>query len=146
MKNVFYLLMILTGTILLSGCDDKDKTDIMKEELQHHRFLLVKANGENVAPEKQAFIEFSEKLTFNGKMCNTFFGEASLNKDTITSKNLSSTQKYCSDDQQLNKLDGIVSDLFTNGAKVKIKHDYDTTYLELSNKNNELHFEVKDLM
>ena len=34
MKNVFYLLMILTGTILLSGCDDKDKTDIMKEELQ----------------------------------------------------------------------------------------------------------------
>lgn len=145
MKKSYCLLMLLTGTMLLQGCDRQDKQSILTDELQHHRFKLIKVNDENVTANKQTFIEFSEKLTFNGKMCNDFFGQATLDNNIIKSTNFSSTQKLC-DDKQLNRLDNIINQLFTNGAKVTIKRDYDKTFLQLKNDTNDLYFEVKDLM
>lgn len=145
MKKFYGLFVLLATTVLLNGCDKQDKQSILTVELQHHRFTLIKANGEEVAPEKQAFIEFSEKLTYNGKMCNEFLGQASLNRDVIKSADFSSTQKLC-DDQQLNNLDTIIYQMFKNGATVEIKQGYDNTLLQLKDKTNDLYFELKDLM
>lgn len=144
MKKVVYFTALTIASFALFSCDNSKS--ITAEDLMHHRFLLIKANEQSVDPEKQAFIEFGEHLTFNGKMCNNFSGQATLNKNVIKSDGVISTQMLCADDEQLNKLDVSIAELFKDGASVTLTKESYRTFLQLKNNDNALEFELEDLM
>lgn len=143
MKRFCCFFVLLIGVVTMSACD-KSRT-VVTEDLLHHRFVLIKFNTQDISMDKHAFIEFGEHLTINGKMCNRFFGQSSLEDGVIKSPGLAMTRMLCPD-EQLNQLDFILGELFSHGAQVKIDQQGDKTFLQLSDKTNHLVFELKDLM
>lgn len=141
MKRHLLLSTVLLGVIALAGCDNNTK--ITAEDITHHRFVLTHANKNEVtAPRGELYIEFGENLMVSGQMCNRFFGKAILENSTLSSKGLAMTRMLCPE-EQLNQLDGIISDLLTNGAETSLK---DNKTLTLKNENNELVFQLRDLV
>lgn len=143
MKRFCCFFVLLIGVVVMSACD-KSST-VVTQDLLHHRFVLIKLNTQDVPVDKQAFIEFGEHLTVNGKMCNRFFGQSTLEDGVIKSPGLAMTRMLCPD-EQLNQLDFILSELFSHGAQLKMDKQGDKTFLQLSDKTNQLVFELKDLM
>lgn len=139
MKKTIGYLSLLTALFTLSGCGESGK--IKDTDLMHHHFVLIKANGQDVALDKQADLEFGEKMTITGKMCNQFSGQVSLKNDEIKGVGVAMTKMLCNDDQ-LDKLDIVIDQLITNGAKVELTNNQ----LILKNKENELIYQVKELM
>ncbi|OCG17132.1 hypothetical protein A9G09_02060 [Gilliamella sp. wkB292] len=139
MKKTIGYLSLLTALFTLSGCGESGK--IKDTDLMHHHFVLIKANGQDVALDKQADLEFGEKMTITGKMCNQFSGQVTLKNDEIKGVGVAMTKMLCNDDQ-LDKLDIVIDQLITNGAKVELTNNQ----LILKNKDNELIYQVKELM
>lgn len=139
MKKTIGYLSLLTALFTLSGCGESGK--IKDTDLMHHHFVLIKANGQDVALDKQADLEFGEKMTITGKMCNQFSGQVTLKNDEIKGVGVAMTKMLCNDDQ-LDKLDIVIDQLITNGAKVELTNNQ----LILKNKENELIYQVKELM
>lgn len=139
MKKTIGYLSLLTALFTLSGCGESGK--IKDTDLMHHHFVLIKANGQDVALDKQADLEFGEKMTITGKMCNQFSGQVTLKNDEIKGVGIAMTKMLCNDDQ-LDKLDIVIDQLITNGAKVELTNNQ----LILKNKENELIYQVKELM
>lgn len=138
-KLIAISTLILTTTLLV-GCNEEKQITV--SDLQHHRFVLITADGQAIDKNKGAFIEFGEGLSVNGKMCNNFIGKANLTNGTISSPALAQTKMLCSDDEQLNKLDYTVGQIFQQSAKVTL----DKGKLTLKSANNELVYELKDLI
>lgn len=114
MKKAIFIATMLVSTMLMSACNESKK--ITTADLINHRFVLIKFNNEDVSPDKQAEIEFTEDMNVTGKMCNRFVGKTILENDTLKSNGLAMTKMLCND-EQLNKLDNIIGQLFADGAK-----------------------------
>lgn len=139
MKKILALAAVV---VALAGCKEATKT-VDASDLLHHRFVLTTFNGEEVksSNERPISLEFGENMMISGAMCNRFNGQATLENDVITAKNLASTRMLCSEDM-LNKLDMVLQDVFGTGAKVSLK---DKT-LTLSTDKNTLVYQLSDLM
>ncbi|WP_392562330.1 META domain-containing protein [Orbus sturtevantii] len=141
MKYIYYFFTLFTGVIILSACDNKQPS--IGQNLAHHRFTVIELNNEKIINSKQTFIEFGENSTVNGQMCNQFFGQANITKNRIEIPHLASTNRLCSD-EQLNKLDLIMSQLLQYGAIANLNQELGE--LTLKNDEYELKFRQKDLM
>ncbi|MCX8729116.1 META domain-containing protein [Gilliamella sp. B2969] len=139
MKKTIGYISLLTAFFTLFGCGESGK--IKDTDLMHHHFVLIKANGQDVALDKQADLEFGEKMTITGKMCNQFSGQVTLKNDEIKGVGVAMTKMLCNDDQ-LDKLDIVIDQLISNGAKVELTNNQ----LILKNKDNELIYQVKEWM
>ncbi|MWN31085.1 MULTISPECIES: META domain-containing protein [unclassified Gilliamella] len=139
MKKTLLLISLFTLSLVMSGCNKSNK--IQDTDLMHHRFVLIKSNGQPVSLDEQAELIFGEKMTITGKMCNQFSGQVTLNKDSINGSGLAMTKMLCSD-EQLNQLDYIITQLITNGAKINLNNNQ----LTLKNNENELIYQLNDLM
>lgn len=136
------LTILLIATLLLVGCG-KDKV-VQPNELLHHYFILVKANGQPIDMENvthQPYLEFGQDFRINGRMCNTFFGQAQYQDGKLSSEGLASTKMLCASDQ-LNQLDNEIATLLQEGAGVSLKEKT----LILSSGKNKLEYELKDTM
>lgn len=125
--------------LALSGCNDS--STLQETDLMHHRFVLTKVNGQDIPLDDQAELIFGENMTITGKMCNHFSGKVTLDNGSIKGSGIVMTKMLCNDDQ-LNQLDYIIENLITEGTKINLKNNQ----LTLKNNNNELIYQLKDLM
>lgn len=139
MKKTLLSAVLLSGTLIMIGCDQSNK--VKAEDLMHHRFVLIKANGQDISPDKHAELEFGENMNISGQMCNYFTTKVRLINDTIINPIFNITHLVC-EDNQLDKLDTIITQLIQKGASVSLNKEQ----LTLKNKDNELIYQLKDLM
>ncbi|OCG21282.1 MULTISPECIES: META domain-containing protein [unclassified Gilliamella] len=139
MKKTLLLISLFMASLCMSGCDKSNK--IQDTDLMHHRFALIKVNGQDIPLYEQAELIFGENMIITGKMCNQFSGQVTLNNDNIKGASLAMTKMLCNDDQ-LNQLDYIIDQLITEGAKINLTNDQ----LTLKDHENELIYQLKDLM
>lgn len=139
MKKTSLLTALFTASLVLSGCEGP-KT-LQEVDLMHHRFVLTKANGQDISSGDQAEIIFGENMTITGKMCNHFSGTVTLDNGSIKGSGIVMTKMLCNDDQ-LNQLDYVIEKLITDGTKIELKNNQ----LTLKNDTNTLVYQLKDLM
>ena len=139
MKKTIFILPLIATAFAISGCNKSN--NIKDTDLMHHHFVLVKANGQEIASDKYAELEFGENMTITGKMCNLFSGKVALNDNVIKGAGLAMTKMICPDGE-LGKLDAIIEDLIVKGAKIELTKDQ----LILKNEDNELTYKLKELM
>ncbi|MCO6537262.1 MAG: META domain-containing protein [Gilliamella sp.] len=139
MKKTFLLTALFMALLALSGCNDS--STLQETDLMHHRFVLTKVNGQDIPLDDQAELIFGENMTITGKMCNHFSGKVTLDNGSIKGSGIVMTKMLCNDDQ-LNQLDYIIENLITEGTKINLKNNQ----LTLKNNNNELIYQLKDLM
>lgn len=139
MKKIVTLMAL---SMLMAGCVSNGKVSVNREQLQHHRFVLESVNGKPVAVAKnQPELSFGENMTVSGNMCNRFTGQGKLSDGELKVKDLAMTRMMCSD-PQLNALDGIVSEMFKQGAQV----DLTANQLTLATAEQTLTYKLADLM
>lgn len=139
MKKIVTLIALI---MLMAGCVSNGKISVNREQLQHHRFVLQSVNGKpvtvaNTPPE----LSFGENMTVSGKMCNQFTGQGKLSDGELKVKDLAMTRMMCAD-PQLNALDGVISDVFKQGAQV----DLTANQLTLATAEQTLTYKLADLM
>ena len=139
MKKTIFILPLIATAFAISGCNKSN--NVKDTDLMHHHFVLVKANGQEIASDKYAELEFGENMTITGKMCNLFSGKVTLNDNVIKGAGLAMTKMICPDGE-LGKLDAIIEDLIVKGAKIELTKDQ----LILKNEDNELTYKLKELM
>jgi heat shock protein HslJ len=139
MKKTLLLTTLFTGPLIMVGCCESN--NVKAEDLMHHRFVLIEANGQAISPDQNAELEFGEHMYISGKMCNHFIAKATLENETIKGSNVSMTNMVCADDH-LNKLDTTINKLIQDGASVSLNKEQ----LILKDENNKLIYQLKDLM
>ena len=139
MKKTIFILPLIATAFAISGCNKSN--NVKDTDLMHHHFVLVKANGQEIASDKYAELEFGENMTITGKMCNLFSGKVALNDNVIKGAGLAMTKMVCPD-KELNELDTVIEDLIVKGAKIELTKDQ----LILKNEDNELTYKLKELM
>lgn len=139
MKKTIFILPLIATAFAISGCNKSN--NIKDTDLMHHHFVLVKANGQEIASDKYAELEFGENMTITGKMCNLFSGKVALNDNVINGAGLAMTKMACPD-KELSELDAVIEDLIVKGAKIELTKDQ----LILKNEDNELTYKLKELM
>ena len=139
MKKTIFILPLIATAFAISGCNKSN--NIKDTDLMHHHFVLVKANGQEIASDKYTELEFGENMTITGKMCNLFSGKVTLNDNVIKGAGLAMTKMICPDGE-LGKLDAIIENLIVKGAKIELTKDQ----LILKNEDNELTYKLKELM
>ena len=139
MKKTIFILPLIATALTISGCNKSN--NVKDTDLMHHHFVLVKANGQEIASDKYAELEFGENMTITGKMCNLFSGKVTLNNNIIKGDGLAMTKMVCPDGEQ-GKLDAIIEDLIVKGAKIELTKDQ----LILKNEDNELTYKLRELM
>ena len=122
MKKVVTLIAL---SMLMAGCVSNGKVSVNREQLQHHRFVLQSVNGKAVTTANNP-----PELSF-GKLSD---GELKV-------KDMAMTRMMCAD-PQLNALDGIVSEMFKQGAQVDLTADQ----LTLATAEQTLTYKLADLM
>ncbi|MBA7801299.1 heat shock protein HslJ [Citrobacter freundii] len=139
MKKIVTLIAL---SMVMAGCVSNGKVSVNREQLQHHRFVLESVNGKPVTVAKnQPELSFGENMTVSGKMCNQFTGQGKLSDGELKVKNLAMTRMMCAD-PQLNTLDGVISDMFKQGAQV----DLTANQLTLATAEQTLTYKLADLM
>ena len=139
MKKTIFILPLIATAFTISGCNKSN--NVKDTDLMHHHFVLVKANGQEIASDKYAELEFGENMTITGKMCNLFSGKVTLNDNVIKGAGLAMTKMACPD-RELGELDAVIEDLIVKGAKIELTKDQ----LILKNEDNELTYKLKELM
>ncbi|WP_085247909.1 META domain-containing protein [Gilliamella mensalis] len=139
MKKTLLLISLFTAIFVMSGCNESSK--IQNSDLMHHRFVLIKVNGQDIFSDEPAELIFGENMTITGKMCNQFTGQVTLDEGNIKGSGVAMTKMLCNDDQ-LNQLDYIIEKLIKDGAKINLTGNQ----LILKNHENELIYQLKDLM
>ena len=138
MKKVVTLIAL---SMLMAGCVSNGKVSVNREQLQHHRFVLQSVNGKAVTATNPPELSFGENMTVSGKMCNQFRGQGKLSDGELKVKDMAMTRMMCAD-PQLNALDGIVSEMFKQGAQVDLTADQ----LTLATAEQTLTYKLADLM
>jgi Heat shock protein len=139
MKKNGLAVALVVGITVLSGCN---KSNIISEtDLLHHRFVLIKANNDNISSENQLELVFGENMNITGKMCNHFSSQVSLKDGIIKGSAIAMTKMLCND-EQLDKLDLTIKQLISKGAHISLNKDQ----LILKNDNDKLIYQLKDLM
>lgn len=109
----------------------------LESELAGHQFKLASVNNQPVDVNSDANIQLDSNLQVSGKMCNNFFGQATLKDDVLSAPQIATTLMLC-EDENLNKLDKIISILFVDGATTK----FSDGVLTLSNGENVLTYSI----
>lgn len=139
MKKVVTLIAL---SMLMAGCVSNGKVSVNREQLQHHRFVLQSVNGKAVtATNNPPELSFGENMTVSGKMCINSTAVASCPDGELKVKDMAMTRMMCAD-PQLNALDGIVSEMFKQGAQVDLTADQ----LTLATAEQTLTYKLADLM
>ena len=138
MKKVVTLIAL---SMLMAGCVSNGKVSVNREQLQHHRFVLQSVNGKAVTATNPPELSFGENMTVSGKMCNQFHGQGKLSDGELKVKDMAMTRMMCAD-PQLNALDGIVSEMFKQGAQDDLTADQ----LTLATAEQTLTYKLADLM
>lgn len=139
MKKVVTLIAL---SMLMAGCLSNGKVSVNRDQLQHHRFVLQSVNGKAVTvANNPPELSFGENMTVSGKMCNQFHGQGKLSDGELKVKDMAMTRMMCAD-PQLNALDGIVSEMFKQGAQVDLTADQ----LTLATAEQTLTYKLADLM
>ena len=107
-KYIFYLLMILGGSFLLSSCA-QTKTVVSKEQVQNKWMILTIVGVPNEKISADAYIDLSDIAKSGAKAgCNQlFFSYQLLEKNKIKFSDVGSTRMACPDmvaEDQLVKL------------------------------------------
>lgn len=99
----------------------QQSTHLLDSDLLHHHFVLQSVDVLAVDAKQGSGpnIEFGEKMTISGAMCNRFFGQGQLENGVLTVKNLASTRMMCADPQR-NQWDQMIGTVLANGAKVSL--------------------------
>lgn len=129
-------------SLLMAGCVTNGKVSVSREQLQHHRFILVSVDG-NPVPQSTHPLElsFGEKLTIAGNMCNRFNGQASLSDGELKVEEMAMTRMMCAN-PQLSELDNTLSEMLKQGAQV----DLTANQLTLATAKHTLSYKLADLM
>lgn len=144
MSTLLLIISFVTIGLITTACDSNNQLTVDPKDLIHHRFELISVNNEAFSQNNQVFIEFNENMNINGKMCNVFFGQATLNTTILKSPGVSMTKMQCGDNEQLNQLDKMISLLLKNGATLSL--DSETGILILKNDQDKLKYILRDLM
>ena len=109
-------------------------------DLQHHRWKLVKVNGEPVADNDWPMVpvlDFGERLFVEGNDgCRTFSGFAALTGQTIAFQGLEITKTRCDDSRY-------VKDSFSIDGEWKLSIS-ESAYLRLENERWSLVYKLDD--
>lgn len=139
---------LLAAGMLLSGCVYNSKVSTRAEQLQHHRFVLTRVNGQPLkAADKPLELSFGEKMPItgnmyvSGNMCNRFSGTGKVSDGELKVKELAMTRMLCTD-SQLSALDATLSKMLRDGAQV----DLTETQLTLATADQTLVYKLADLM
>ncbi|SQI40776.1 Heat shock protein hslJ [Leminorella richardii] len=140
MKTLYPLLFALT---VLTGCSTNSPSSVMEKDLMHHRFILTSADGvaikDTSKQQRPLDIEFGENMHISGAMCNSFMGKGTLKGGVLSAPQLASTRMACLN-EQLNKLDKTVADMFNEGVQVNL----DGEMLTLSTSSHTLTYRRMD--
>lgn len=140
----FKILPLLIIASIISACSSN--TTVTEEDLIHHRFVVTKINHNDISFEKTAYIEFGENLTINGKMCNDFMAKATFDNYRLNTTNFNISKQITCNNQQLNQLDLLITQLLTNRPTIKLIEQENKLLLSLTDNVDILTFELKDWM
>lgn len=144
-RHLFLLIVIVSGVFMLAGCGEKDKGIIPeKADLTHHRYEILTMDGkqyEKFHEMPAPYIEFGENFTVNGKICNVFRGQGTLENGTLKVAQMASTMMLCPNDQG-NQLERMFNQLLTEGSEVRL----DGEKLVIRGQGGELVYTLRDLV
>lgn len=121
MKKVILMAMILGG---LAGCEATKTVNVTPTDL-YGSYTLVSFDNARVNTEANAKqITFAEgadnKLKIQGIICNTFIGQASLQKGQLLTDGLASTRMLCVNTED-SAMESAFGSMFNGGPHVLLK-------------------------
>ncbi len=135
-------LAILTIPVLISACSSMHRAQIHTQDLQHHKWELVKIDGKDVIlkeNEKLPTLEIGENLMANGNAgCNNFFGQGELKDDRFRIEHIAMTMQMCSDNAM--QSEQAVSQTLSNWSDVTLSKET----LTLRNDKHTLTYSLSD--
>lgn len=132
------LLSLLLSMLLLAGCSS---TAFVRQDLQHHHWILSKLDGEPVAAlrDNPPDFEIGEHFTVNGIAgCNRYFGQGHLKNDRLWVTSMGSTEMACM--PPLNTIEQAVLTTLTEGATLSGT----SQTLILQGKQHRLEYTLRD--
>ncbi|PKH26438.1 heat-shock protein HslJ [Enterobacterales bacterium CwR94] len=134
---------ILTGALaalLLGGCSMSTSKTVDFTALSAKTFVLTAVDNQPVtsAEGRQAEIAFTPEGRVTGAMCNRFFGQGTLNDNTLTVAQIGMTRMLCSDPQQ-NQWDQLIGEMLPKGVVVTLQGEA----LTLSGQQHQLVYQQK---
>lgn len=143
-----FFLTLSFFLLILSGYNkgyaqnlEDEKISLGQKDLLHHRFILNSINGKAFSSKGHTpSIEFNEGFRVGGEICNNYRGQAELQGETLTVKEIASTRKFCAD-PELNKLEIDFFAMLGQGAKITLKEG---KILTLSRGEQVLEFVLRD--
>lgn len=116
--------MILVVIGALAGCEATKTVNVKPDDLYGSYTLVSFDNATISSEDNHKQIKFAEgannKVKIQGIICNTFIGQASLQKGQLITDGLASTRMAC-----INSADGSMEtafgNMFTDGAHVLLK-------------------------
>lgn len=129
---------LLIPLLLLAGCSS---TTFVRQDLQHHHWVLSKLDGKPVeAPrDNPPDFEIGEHFTVNGIAgCNRYFGQGHLKNDTLWVTSLGSTEMACQ--PPLDAIEQAVLTTLTEGARLSGS----SQTLILQGKQHRLEYTLRD--
>ena len=122
MKKQIAVLLCAVLAALTVACGKNPGEDyaISRQNLLHHRFVLVSSDGKNFsAKERVPSIEFNEGLHVSGAVCNRFAGQGRLVGNVLFVEQLASTKMFCMD-PDLNELEDLLVRMLSAGAELRL--------------------------
>ncbi|MZI95650.1 META domain-containing protein [Vibrio sp. CAIM 722] len=93
------LLAATVSAIVLAGCASHKEKPVTSEDLQSHRWELVKIDDKAVKTDAQSptpFLQIGDKMTASGNAgCNNFFGQGLVEDSKFRIEKLALTMKLC---------------------------------------------------
>lgn len=132
------LSLLLIPLFLLAGCSS---APFVRQDLQHHHWVLSKLDGEPVAAlrDNPPDFEIGEHFTVNGIAgCNRYFGQGHLEENRFWVSSLGSTAMACQ--PQLDQVEQAVLATLTEGATLSGTQET----LILKGKRHRLEYKLRD--
>ena len=125
MKKHVVVFLCAMLAVLTAACGKKlcGGQAITQQDLIHHRFVLVSADGKDFsAKDRVPSIEFNEGLHISGAVCNRFTGQGRLVGNVLTVEQMASTKMLCVD-PDLSELESLLARMLSEGAELRLGGD-----------------------
>lgn len=120
--NKFLILITIIG--FLMGCETTKTVSVTPADLYGSYILVGFDNTVLNSNDNHKQIKFAEgadnKLKIQGIICNTFIGQASLQRGQLMTDGLASTRMACTSTED-GVMENAFSNMFTNGVDVVLK-------------------------